>query len=1079
MPEPAPQSVEREPTRPRRRRLRRWLAVLLAAAVLLVVLVALLPTLLSTGPGNALLLSVANRFIPGMFEADRIQLGWSGGLRVSQATLRDPDGAVVIDHATITADELGVLDALRQTGLGSVTVEIDRVDVIQPAGQRTNLEAALLWPDAEEPEPAPLRLPTELGLELNVAVREASYRADDQPTSVLRGLRLDADLGDTTTWTAAVTGTVERDGVTGSLQGNAALRDFVSPTGELNVNVGTLTANLQLRDAPVQPLDGLLGLNGKLHALLGDGLQVDLDVSGTLAAPTASVDLDSPRFNARFRAAGARDETGVRLTEPATLKLLVTPDAVAGLLPDGAGVEWLEPFEVDTTVTALALPTADGRPILRHAELDVAIASTTLAARLPDGRTIKLDGPRFDAATQSADTLGISARLRADALLDDERHAVLLDLAVSGLFPASDGDGEEGWWKMGLPAVELSAERLPLTLIETLAGQPNRLATLFGDDATVAAALRPRADGSGQAELRFQSELASAMLDARWQDHGKAGRVSTPRGANDAGAWVSAELLEAWLGKAAYAALPVQLAQPTQASVRVNELRWAFNESADGGWVIDPLNTAVDARIRLPQIALRRADTGEALPVLTGFRTAVNASSLSDALGVRGGVNLTGVADQAEQTPGVTWRIGAQDLIDADGAFAWRAATFGAELTGRDLPTSLLDALLNQAGQLVATLGPTLTPSATVDWKGGQRATADIDVRSTYATGMLRLAEDLTDEAWSPTLREDPSFTLAVSEGAVQSWLGALHPVFADVLRSAPDAPAKLTLTADTFVLPVSGEAFDLKEVRADATLEPGVLEMDRRGWLRQGITGIVRRFRPDFGRGGPVQTYRATFSPLRVSLRDGMIETSEMWLTADDMGVGFAGRVDLNDNTLDMGVGLLGATLIAAWSDLDEVVEPGQVYELPIEGTADSPRLGVARFIGQLGTAYGRREITRNSGRWFGDDRAGRVIGGVLEDAIQGLLQWDNPRRWSPSENANAFAVSVAEAMKQREEDASQPQPDAGSATGEQPGAGADPTPAEPDPDRADPPRDEPRDLEDQLEEAGWRLLEDLLRGR
>lgn len=488
--------------------------------------------------------------------------------------------------------------------------------------------------------------------------------------------------------------------------------------------------------------------------------------------------------------------------------------------------------------------------------------------------------------------------------------------------------------------------------------------------------------------------------------------------------------------------LPVGLREAIEPKLTLHDLRWRLlpaspSDSQDEGsevsaWQhtlarLDPGQTRGQIEWAVPSLRLQDHRQNRALPEFRDLRASLAVSALSRPIDLVAGVSFDGppLPDSSRDADGgLTLRLSASELMDRDGVFAPLGGVFDLSVRGTAVPSAVVDAFADQEGKLAATLGPVIEPAVSARVRPGREASVEVDVTSTHAVGSVLLTEDLSDAVWRPELQEDPRFTLSISREAVESWMGGLHPVFADVVRSAPDAPATLSLDRSSFAFSEGG-LFDLEGLRADATLDLGRLELERQGWLRQGLTGIIGYFAPSLRPRGSGRTYLAQFSPMQIRVRDGVIRTSELWLSAEDLGVGFAGTVDLKTNRIDMGVGVLGATFIAAASDFDKALEPLRVYELPLRGTITEPRLEYDKFLGQIAAAYGRQELERNAedlGGW------GRVIGILGDVVVDELFEWKNTRAWTPSSDAQAFAVRIAE-----------PEPAAAETPDEVP-AGADP---------------------------------------
>ncbi len=159
-----------EPARPRKRR---WLRALVILVLLFGVFIAMLPVILSTGPGRSVVLGVANMFIPGKISADEMSLGWGRGQNVKGLHISN-DGAdiLVVDEIDMPGVSLwGLLWGRRDFGRIEVAVN-EATHLIELEDGSLNLMRALTGPPPPKPpEPEPVDEVFELPLGLNVELK--------------------------------------------------------------------------------------------------------------------------------------------------------------------------------------------------------------------------------------------------------------------------------------------------------------------------------------------------------------------------------------------------------------------------------------------------------------------------------------------------------------------------------------------------------------------------------------------------------------------------------------------------------------------------------------------------------------------------------------------------------------------------------------------------------------------------------------------------------------------------------------------------------------------------------------------
>lgn len=137
--------------------------LLIAAAViilLLILLAALVPTLISTGPGNRLAANIAERFIDGDVTIDGLSVGWTSGTSVDSLVIDDPQTSRVLDVANFRSG-LSLLQAIRgDFDLGQTTFRAQLpLITVDPEG-KTNLDRVFRLDEPSEPtdfDPASLR----------------------------------------------------------------------------------------------------------------------------------------------------------------------------------------------------------------------------------------------------------------------------------------------------------------------------------------------------------------------------------------------------------------------------------------------------------------------------------------------------------------------------------------------------------------------------------------------------------------------------------------------------------------------------------------------------------------------------------------------------------------------------------------------------------------------------------------------------------------------------------------------------------------------------------------------------------
>ena len=128
------------PPRKKKSRLRRFLWAGGALLCALILLIALAPTLVSTGPGNALVASLAAKQINGRLKMSGLSIGWFSGVKLRQAVVEDAQGIRVVDLANLDTG-LTLLNLIRgDYALGDASLRLSLPTVVVQADGSTNLD---------------------------------------------------------------------------------------------------------------------------------------------------------------------------------------------------------------------------------------------------------------------------------------------------------------------------------------------------------------------------------------------------------------------------------------------------------------------------------------------------------------------------------------------------------------------------------------------------------------------------------------------------------------------------------------------------------------------------------------------------------------------------------------------------------------------------------------------------------------------------------------------------------------------------------------------------------------------------
>jgi len=220
-----------------------------------------------------------------------------------------------------------------------------------------------------------------------------------------------ASLTDTVALDAQAAIRSERD--SGQLAITARARELYNPARQLQPDQAVIDADIAVSALPTALVDRLSGGSGLLPALLGPQLALNGSISsGDAAAMTVRLSAESANLRTDTLALDVGDQ--IRLEQPASIRLRLTPAAFALLAPDsGYTLQGTVPVTVELTRFQAPRPAA-GEPALQPRATTVALrlGSEAMVLRDAEGGEQRLSNLALSVAGDSLAQLSVDGGLR-------------------------------------------------------------------------------------------------------------------------------------------------------------------------------------------------------------------------------------------------------------------------------------------------------------------------------------------------------------------------------------------------------------------------------------------------------------------------------------------------------------------------------------------------------------------------------------------------------------------------------------------------------------------------------------------
>ena len=967
----------------------------------LLLLVALLPTLLSTGPGTSWIVGQINRQIPGTVEVDGLKLAWIKGQQLENVRLLDPLGHPVATVDRVELSDVGLIGLLRGSNdFGIVTVEGVTAPLVRDAEGRVNLDRALgtslfpppppeLLPTSDNtsavpappagpepstspppapgeattpPRPKPKKtasggtLPEDLRLQfalrnvnismtgpdiddVGLVIPEATISADG-PAS--QGLTLDA--------------TVTQNGDSGQVTMVGKVESLFDAEGKLTLSKARFDVEGEVSELPLAALDRLTSGGGRLQTIIGPTLDARISLQGQTADLAALFTVTSEKLNVHQGLMVVDNRLVAAEQSSATLQ--VTPESWVYLAgPNAAALA--EPFRIGLSMYDLNAP-RDGQAV------DWQSTTMGVALELLESDAIVLDDDergRLRITNALADLTSPSADRRYIFALTAEVEAS----GASGKVVAGADvrRGESGW---DAAVADMELRSFPVRVVEAWLGQGRRLSTTFGESITMTG--QARAGGDAGYTLRAAFEKPVADNDAPGLTGQITGRYAADgtialRSPDGVALTLTPEALELWLRPVAEAAevgpsIGLSLPEPSTMTLTF-DTQIALRGGPGGGF--DPQRSRAEVALDVPDTEFNDEWYHRTFPLRNGKITL-------DAEDFTGPLNATLAFDtDAAEAGDTAGRMSADlevaGLWDDEGVANVDRALINADVSLQRLPTAVFDALSRQQGYAVAAFGQRLTARLTAEELSlAEGGPIRFDVSSESGT-VGALPGRITPEG--VLILESPStFSLNVTP-ELGRLLKFANPVVLPAVASAR-VPITLTIDNDEFRLPLRG--FDWDGFNADVSVLMGEVT------IRTSVSPLDKILPPleNFSLISPDKSSLANVSPVTLNIRQGKIGYERMRISIDEVDLDFSGTIDLATQRVDMDMAL-GGTAFAKSDGLDKL--EGTV--VPIGGSVTKPAVQIEAFLSNVAASF----LGVPTG-----DGGQRDLGGLLGDFLKNEAQ-------------------------------------------------------------------------------------------
>lgn len=938
----------------KKRRRKKLLRIVIVLVSVIALLIALAPTLLSTGPGTRWFVSFISKQSPSELTIDDLQLSWFGGQRISGVTYVDLEQGIEASITTIDAGDIALFDLLTGSRkLGVVAIDGYTVIYTQTPESEDETKEDPARDQAEKQEP--FRVARDLSGELGLTNGSIQYHAPDMEPVVLT-LPSDtikvADIRDIAfDFDAVLTQGDKR----GKISLNGEVLNLFDPDGRKQAELAAYDITFDVSDVPTAALDQVVsGMRenikpGRLLSLLGEGtLFADATVNGTIEALESDLMIITPKLHVELK---QQTEKGTLIASPESkATLALDQPAFKALFPD-SGLTLHKPTQIDLESWEMSLPIVDYAVDWVAATASLVLkAGDDLAVVDERGEVLGINDLRIVGRSESiAEKLSFKLTTTLSAVDDESevtRQAVAVDLDVIKPLEATR-------------QIEFFSEKLPITLVDALVGKDWHLPLWLGETLTLDADVRGEVLADKQVTQHFALRPEGRVTGMVSGSFSKGSyRFSTPKG-EPIEAVLSPEafahLMEMLSGKPDEPALTIGKSMPVFLTLRDpkrGDVSIKTRQGKEGleRFYPDPDQTYLSATIELSPARVFDPKLKKTYE-LRGGKVSLSALDLRGKTDIRAELDLWVRPDAGKEGVSslLTWQTTVTDLLDSEGSVPLDGQALMQQLAAsgkmqlENVPSGLMDSLLNREGDLASILGPIVqSMDAGFTYKDGQPTGATVRLNwddqnnqpmpDAWAS-MKPAAFDIdADEMLTVRGGQDLELEVRVSEDFGDRWMGKLHPILFDA--KSGDRPVKIKIDGKSFRFPLKGDK--MLGSRVQASVDLGTIEF--------GNDALLGKLLQWTNRPGE----RAVFEPAIVKLVDGKVSYDQFDLAVGKVQLRLDGEVDLaSGQIVDMAVRVPGDALIRVFNELDGLIKPDDFLSIPMSGEIRKPKFD-SQLIGK-----------------------------------------------------------------------------------------------------------------------------------